>query len=143
MFVIKKTLYLIIILFLAFGYVAQSQNNSSDIKKAKAMIQEFYALYFKAASAFPINREPITTILNTYCTNELVTTIENGELSYDPFINAQDIEHDWFKSLQVSKGEGDKVFIVSYHNGESLTKIKLSLILNNSNDYKINTILDW
>ncbi|WOC39726.1 DUF3828 domain-containing protein [Polaribacter sp. HL-MS24] len=137
---IKKIIYLANI-FLICGCL-QSQNKFSELK-AKETLEIFYSKYIEEASKWPSNKDKLDEIIKEFCTENFINN--NKNLSYDPFIKAQDIDSSWINSLKVIKDTVRcKTFTVSFYDKSSDTfiSIKLSLVLDLNKNYKINNIID-
>ncbi|MGY0408925.1 MAG: DUF3828 domain-containing protein [Polaribacter sp.] len=139
---IKKIIYFAKI-FLICGCL-QSQNKFSELK-AKETLTIFYLKYIKEASKWPPNKNKLDEIIKEFCTEDFIEKNNNKELSYDPFIKAQDIDSNWINSLKITKESTNcKIFTVSFYDKSSDThiSIKLSLILDLNKNYRINNIID-
>ena len=117
-----------------------SQNNSSD-KQITKMLKEFYSNYITENSKMPPNIKKIAIIKNIYCSKKLVANLNKKQLDYDPFLNAQDSDVDWIKTLTISKGVQNKnLYVVTYSIDGSKNTVKL-MVVNEVGKFKIDSIL--
>lgn len=89
--------------------------------------------------------EKIEKIQEKYCSKELRRKIkeiiqEDGLLDADPFLNAQDCDIEWLKSLNVKADVNDSWFVVSYSytdylNTKQNIEIRLKVISANDSYY--------
>jgi len=122
----------------------QIQENDSLIINT---IKEFYISYILENSKNQFNSNTIYELKHKYVSKDLLQNIskqmKNGNLDWDPFVNAQDFFDGWIKTLQVKKDESVKnKYIVSYYNGKENEKIYLRIIKEN-NQYKIDSIISY
>lgn len=111
----------------------QSPDKSSD-DQILAMLKSFYTSYITEVAESG-NDKTLETVKSKYCSDNLLrkikTQIENEELDYDPFINAQDSDKAWLKTLSITKDPHKlNIFVVSYtdnYTGKPVT-VKLSVI---------------
>lgn len=91
----------------------------------------------------PPDFEKINSIKKKYCTANLLRKIEKDELDYDPFLNAQDSNIEWIKTLSVKKDtKENNLYYVSYKDTYNGTQIVIKLIvLKEKESYKIDAIL--
>lgn len=109
----KNILYLIILNTLVFTKFAHAQTDS-----AKLMLTKFYKAYIPAfASSDEVNqtqklqKQYTTAKLNAWINKQT----EAVELDYDPFLNAQDCDIYWLKTLKIEKdAKTPNLYIVSY-----------------------------
>ena len=105
----------LLIFFLMIGLVSmtshncvQAQNSSYD-KQAVAMLKAFYTSYITVFSNWnsPIDDTKLNALQRKYCTTSLLNKIANqsksGELESDPFLQAQDADISWLKTLSFKK----------------------------------------
>ncbi|WPV67746.1 DUF3828 domain-containing protein [Chitinophaga sp. LS1] len=97
----KKILYLFILNTLLFIQFANAQTDS-----AKIMLTKFYKAYIPAVESSTGERQ-IEKLQKQYSTAKLISRVkkqtETMELDYDPYLNAQDADKDWVRTLQIEK----------------------------------------
>lgn len=130
------------VIMILFNSCGQAQDNSSD-GKIISMLKEFYTSYITENSKMPPNMKNIDSMKRKYCTNSLLYKIKKQELDYDPFLNAQDSNTEWLKTLSITKDSNKtNLYIVSYIDSYSNNKISVKLIIVKEKDsFKINSIL--
>jgi hypothetical protein len=110
---------------------------------ATEMLKEFYTKYITEISKNSPNTKKLNSIRKQYCTAGLLSRIKELELDYDPFLNAQDTDDSWVKTLAVSKDpkKGKGIYVVSFSDSESKEKITITLsVVKEGEDYKIDGI---
>jgi len=141
----------ILFLFLAAACIfsnfsCQSQAKASDDGAIK-MLKEFYTSYITEGANIESNEEKLESIPKKYCTAKLLAKMkhemEEGEMDADPFINAQDFDIDWVKTLSISKDpQQADVYIVSYLDNYSKTRTNIKLhVVKEGAQYKIDAFL--
>ena len=85
---------------------SSSAQESGAAGKPESVIRDFYAWYIKAVLA---NRDPFTddsAKLKQYATARFLKQIQklrdDEELSFDPFLHAQDLDKAWAKNITVA-----------------------------------------
>ena len=85
------------------GHAQESRGSGGP----EAVIREFYSWYLKAVLA---NRDPFTqdaAKLKQYASTRFMRQIQKlrdaEEMSFDPFVHAQDVDKAWPKNIKVSK----------------------------------------
>lgn len=69
---------------------------------AAEMLREFYTLYITENSKVSdFDAAAVKNIKNKYVTERLIMELEKAILDYDPFLNAQDCETSWIKTLEI------------------------------------------
>lgn len=142
-----KTLFL----FLAAAFTlsnspCQSQAKASDDPAIK-MLKEFYTSYITEGANIESNEAKLQSIEKKYCTGKLLSKMkhemEAGDLDADPFINAQDFNIEWLKTLSISKDpQKADVYIVSYLDNDSKARTKIKLhVVKEGVRYKIDAYL--
>jgi hypothetical protein len=116
---------------------------SSTDKQIVIFLKEFYTNYINENSKMPRNEKNIDKIKRKYCTNNLINKINNEELDFDPFLNAQDCQEEFLKTLSINKGAGEfDTYVVSYMDDYSKTKITIELtVVIEKDGFKIDSIL--
>ena len=118
---------------------AQMQNDSSD-KHVLAMLKDFYTSYIIESSKMsPTQTQKLNSIKAKYCTKGLLDKIEkqfkSGELDYDPFLKAQDVDTGWLKTLSFSKDlKKPSSYVVSYTDTNSSTKVNIYVTVVKKNE---------
>jgi len=122
-----------------FSNCSYGQSSDSQIV---ATINSFYIAYITENAKMPVNEAKVDSIKNKYCTAQLVDTLNNKELEYDPFLDAQDCEASWLNSLLVEKDPNlNYVFKVSYLDSYNNTRTVIKLaVVQVGTEYKIDEI---
>lgn len=130
-----------VMLFSTFN--CQSNPPSSTDEQIISMLKEFYTAYITENAKMPADFTKINLIKKKYCTANLLSKIEKEELDYDPFLNAQDSNTEWLKTLTIKKDtKENNLFQVSYKDTYSGTQVIIKLIvIKEMESYKINAIL--
>jgi hypothetical protein len=136
-----KTFFLFgIVLFIGCGQV---KTQSSDEVK---MLKDFYTSYITECSQYPAATaiEAANAIKQKYCTIRFLKNMEKQDLDYDPFLNAQDCDREWIKSLSISKDtETENMYNISYKDISNDDQITVKLIVVKEADgFKIDEILE-
>lgn len=88
-----------------YGLV-QAQNSPAD-KEVLSMLKSFYTGYVLTWNNFPTQQEKLDSILKIYCDPNLLSKIrrltKSGELDYDPFLKAQDVDTASLKTFSYRK----------------------------------------
>jgi hypothetical protein len=133
--------FLTVILLLING-CGQAQTKSSD-EQAIKILNEFYSNYIIENSKSQIDQKTINSLKSKYCTSRLLNKIKIEDLDYDPFLNAQDCDAEWLKTLTITRdSRKPNFYIISFVDNLSNKKnyIRLSVI-KEKDTYKIDTIL--
>lgn len=110
---------------------------------AVQMLKEFYTKYITEITKTSPSTKKLNAIRKQYCTAGLLTRIKEIEVDTDPFLNAQDADDNWLKTLSVSKDsqKSKGVYVVSFLDNESKEKITARLlVVKDGDDYKIDGI---
>lgn len=139
----KLVMALLIVGFISgngMGIAAGDQSSDDPIIK---MLTNFYTGYLTEISRIPEDADKIEWIKKEYCTADLLNKLNEQELDYDPFTNAQDIDNNLLKNLIINKDtESDNLYAVSYPDSYSKNQIIIKLKVIKENDsYKIDDIL--
>ena len=91
----------------------------------------------------PPNDSIIELIKVKHCTANLINKINREEQDFDPFLNAQDCNIEWLKTLSYKNDERNKnLYYVSYYDNYNNVKIIIKLIVVKEKEfYKIDNIL--
>ena len=142
-----KILFLFLALACTFSnFSCQSQAKASDDAAIK-MLKEFYTSYITEGTKIESSEDKLESIQKKYCTAKMLTKMkhemEEGEMDSDPFINAQDFDIDWLKTLTITKDpQKADVYVVSYLNNYSKTKTHMKLrVVKEGAQYKIDAYL--
>lgn len=129
--------------FMLFSAFSCQSNPPSSTDEQISMLKEFYKGYITENAKMPIDFAKVNLMKKKYCTANLLSKIEKEELDYDPFLNAQDSNTEWLKTLSVKKDtNGSNLYQVSYKDTYSgkLVVIKL-IVIKEKGSYKIDAIL--
>jgi ABC-type transporter MlaC component len=90
-----------------FSLLCAARAEAQESGGPEAVIREFYSWYVKAVAA---NRDPFTeesAKLKQYATARFIRQIQKArdgeEMSFDPFLHAQDVDKAWAKNITVAK----------------------------------------
>lgn len=136
---------LYVLLFAITALLHQFEGEQEDA--ARVALQEFYHSYITEGAKSGSNASVLDAIQEKYVTKDLLSELQHafseGELDYDPFINAQDFSLDWLATLKITKDEAlPDAYHVSYANAyekDGKTHIKLSVV-NEAGQYKISKL---
>ena len=117
---------------LFFNCEVKSQNiNQSE---AIAYLNEFYNEYIlNCDSPLPNNEFPIT-IQEKYSTKSLIQKLNGARLDFDPYLNSQDCNKNWLKSMKITSTQISNVFEVSFVNTYQNQSIRIKLKLSTESD---------
>lgn len=120
----------------------QVKNSETANDSAINMIHSFYDEYIPANNGLPVDEARIKTIKKKYCTARLLNVLQDEEIDYDPFLNAQDCDLSWLNTLSVKRdAEESDLYHVQYKDTSSQQTIRLKLRLKNeSGTYKIDKV---
>lgn len=138
----------LLISFLALAFVlfndARPAQANAPSDAAIEMLKEFYTKYITANAKTDVSTKKLNSIRKQYCTAGLLTRIQDPELEQDPFLNAQDVDEDWLKTLSVNRDpqKAKGAYVVSFLDQESKTKTTIKLLVVKDGDrYKIDGIV--
>lgn len=142
-----KNHYFVSVIFL-FSFQMLSGKNlftpnstQSDTSIVIERLYEFYTKYITENSKHTTNYKNIELLKSEYCTNSLLQQINSQLFDFDPFINGQDCDIKWLKTLTIITDQSvDNAFIISYFNINERIIIKVKVIKYN-NKFYINEIL--
>jgi len=114
-----------------------------DEEKAIQFLKEFYTSYILESDKPDAYCKTFLNIRNKNLTKNLIKTLDELDLDYDPIIQGQDCDKSWLNTLDVNSEAGQKnifnvCFVVSDNQWEC---IKLSVVNDNGN-YLIDDILN-
>lgn len=141
----KITLFVILII-LCNSLYSQNSTDSLNIKKNN-FLKTFYFEYFEAASQDLPNLPKLDTLKMNYCTTELYNKLlylyDLEEIDADPFLESQDPQKEWLKSLKIKNDINDStLFIITYTiNSQKTNVIKLRVFEGAINTFKISSIV--
>ncbi|HEY1163728.1 MAG TPA: DUF3828 domain-containing protein [Chitinophaga sp.] len=107
------------------------------------MLKQFYTAYIAEFLKDEPSEKKLHSIRKQYCTAGLLNKIKGAELDYDPFLNAQDADEDWLKTLSVTKDPQRKkdAYIISLVDKDTQTKTTIRLLVVKEKErYKIDAI---
>jgi hypothetical protein len=145
----KKNLIIIlaIIEFMFFNsFNCNIEQLYSDEEQIIKLLKYFYTEYISECDNPSTNWSQIEIIKEKYCTRSLIKKIkvlqEDAILDYDPFLNAQDCDINWLKTLNITKENNDSCWYdVSYMDNYNSKRIIIKLnVIKDENSYKINDI---
>jgi hypothetical protein len=139
-----RNLSLTLIAILIFISACNVNNSANEETK---FIEGFYKSYITELSKEDTKSSREDTVLNKYCTTRLITFLEKqyeeGELDWNPFLNAQDFDLGTINTIKINKEKSKyNLYSVSYvwpGTGETVDKIKLILV-SEGNSYKIDYV---
>jgi len=125
---------------ISFSSFCKAQNKPSN-DSAATMLKQFYTSYITTEE-----ESDLAVIRKKYCTKKILNRIaKDEELDADPFLQAQDTDLDWVKTLVINKdAQKPNVYIVSYVDNYTKKRIvnKL-LVVKQGQTYKIDDILTY
>lgn len=139
-----KLLILFLIAALALLNFPMPAHAAAPSDASMEMLKEFYTEYIKEMLKTSSSEKKLHSIRKQYCTIGLLNKIKSAELDYDPFLNAQDVDEDWLKTLSVSKDPQRKKdgYIISLVDNDTKTKTTVKLIVIKEKErYKIDAII--
>jgi hypothetical protein len=85
-------------------------SNPETVKTAATkMINSFYSEYItQCSSSATDDAAGRNAIIEKYCTAELTSKVKNSDPDFDPFLNAQDCDIAWLKTLTITQDENNK-----------------------------------
>ena len=124
-------------------FSCQSNQPSSTDEQIISMLKDFYTGYITENAKMPTDFAKINLMKKKYCTANLLSKIEKEELDYDSFLNAQDSNTEWLKTLAVKKDtKENNLYQVSYKDTYNGTQVVIKLIvIKEKESYKIDAIL--
>jgi len=145
----KSFIFLLIVnlIFITSYNHVQAQNRPYD-RQAFMMLKEFYTAYITEWSKLttPINLTKLNAIQRKYCTASLLSKIKaqlkSGQLDSDPFLQAQDVDISWLKTLSFNRDSRIlNSYTASYIDSVSNEKVIIHLtIIKQGDNFKIMSI---
>ncbi|WP_395077651.1 DUF3828 domain-containing protein [Flavobacterium sp.] len=155
----KQIIKLVLVCFLIISCNGQVTNkNKQDIKQDKKQIENtlksietssdtivknlkvFYVSYISENAKDLVDKNTLKELKNKYITKSLLDKLQNLELDYDPFVNAQDYNTEWLKNIEITKDKlKDNTYIIFINDNGTKTTISL-VIKKELNEYKIDDI---
>lgn len=77
-------------------------------------ITRFYKEYILLQSAENPNLEKIDSLISEYCCDSLIQNIKSGKYDYDIFLQAQDCDSSWSKSVVPADNDFDGIYYTDY-----------------------------
>ena|SRR5688572_13519436 len=87
---------------IVFNSCGQSKMDTSG-DQIILRLKEFYVNYITESSKAKVDVRTIDLIKRKYCTVRFLNKIEEGDLDYDPILNAQDCDIKWLETLSIVK----------------------------------------
>jgi hypothetical protein len=105
-------------------------------------LKQFYTNYIIEIDKMPLDEVKIKKLKEQYCTSKFITKLEEQDLDFDPFLNAQDCNIEWLKTLSIKKDTiKTNQYLVSYKDIYSNSQITIDIfIAKDNNAYKIDSI---
>jgi Tfp pilus assembly protein PilN len=126
--------------------VDKKPQSNTDEEQVVNMLTDFYTGYITIIAKGPMDYEDkLIALKEKCCTKKLLDKVAEdfkNELDYDPFINAQDSDVAWLKTLSVVKEpQKENTYSVSYRSNDT-TKVVIHLRVIKQDDlFKIDGIL--
>lgn len=117
---------------------AKGTENDTAIK----MIRSFYSEYITINNEVSVDEARLAAIKKKYCTARLLSALQQEEMDYDPFLNAQDCDTSWIRTMSVKHDvlEND-IYHVQYKDVSTQENIRVKLKLNHENgEYRIDKV---
>ena len=126
--------------------VEKKSQSNSDEEQVVNMLTDFYTGYITIIAKGPVDYEDkLIALKEKCCTKKLLDKIAEdfkNELDYDPFINAQDSDVAWLKTLSVVKEpQTENTYSVSYRNNDTTKVVIHLLVVKQGSLFKIDGIL--
>ena len=133
----KLPVVLCLFLGLSYGGRVRAQDSPAD-KEVYAMLQKFYTSYILTWNNVPGPEKMLDFILNKYCDAQLLGKIkkrtESGDLDYDPFLKAQDVDTASLKTFTFGKDPRRvDAFTFSYVANQGKYRPVIHLVVNRLN----------
>ncbi|MFB6342157.1 DUF3828 domain-containing protein [Saccharicrinis sp. FJH62] len=135
-----RKLILIVIALLSLFDTIYCQSGQTELEEDA--IKVFYIKYLTEIAKEHTDYNKVDSLKEIYCTKELIFNINNIEIDYDPFFQAQDFDLSWLENLTVLQDSVQfNQFNVSYYDAYEMKRIIIKLtVIRNSNSIKINDI---
>lgn len=109
----KSTLLISFLVFI-FSVTCKAQTKAAPDQNI-SMLKQFYTSYITQIANIEGTEKELDIIKKRYCTAKLLSKLDKEELDSDPFIQAQDADIDWVRTLLVAKdAQKHDVYTVSY-----------------------------
>lgn len=107
-------------------------------------VENFYKEYITGLSEMPMNFDRVDSIKRSFLTEELYEKLEEQQLDFDPFLNAQDFDDNILEKIAYNEHpEKIDVVKVSYIDGYTSSTISIFLeVVELANGYRISSILE-
>ncbi|MCL1942027.1 MAG: hypothetical protein FWF54_00520 [Candidatus Azobacteroides sp.] len=144
---IMKCLLLSFVLLLTIQSCNQNTNKNQSLStindvedKGVDVLKVFYQEYISACCNLPESYDVLDRVKKKYLSDNLYKRLEVADLDYDPFLNSQDCNENWLKTLDIKLVYNENnIYKICYNNGDNEICIILSLI-NNDGNFIINDI---
>lgn len=108
-----------------------------------AMLKKFYTDYIEEMSKDFPDTNKLQILKKKFCTPRLLAKLQDRDLDYDPFLNAQDADKKWAENIKISKGFTDLQYNVLYYDSFMNRWVTIRLVvLRENNHYKIDSIIE-
>lgn len=112
----------------------------SELEREILLIRSFYNSYITASCKLPEDINSLEIVKNRFLTKRLLKELNSSELDYDPFLDAQDCQEDWLKTLKVIPDDDIKDnYIACYKFQNRLRCVRLILSTKTKN-YQIDNV---
>lgn len=119
------------------GVVEDELDTIVTTESGESFIKGFYEEYLSS-----IDKGTSDEVKLEFCTPELITKLSENDLSYDPFINAQDFDESLLKTLDVKKSDAPQGYYVASYLGYRNKKVYIAMSLEQrKGGYKISDLI--
>lgn len=120
----------------------RAQHRYQDQDSVILMLKQFYTSYISEHLKDDVDDQKVNSLKKKYVTEKFLYTLKEAGLDYDPFVNAQDYDENWLKSLRVEEDASSanlyRVFLLNGFTGETYC-ITLQIV-KEKGEYKISNI---
>jgi len=109
---------------------------TEDLSAASmAMLRKFYTAYIRTANRYQTDEDRLRPLLKAHCDPRLIARLQDkkysGDLDYDPFLKAQDVDLKWLRTLSVSKEpKRTDGYVVSFVTNDNRATVDIHLVVN-------------
>ena len=123
-----KIFFIFFVLFINMNCSQEVPKNSKEESEISNMLKSFYTAYITENAQDREDFKRIEILKTKYCTKSLLNSIRTKDFDADPFINGQDYNEEWVKTLTVNKvvsknNQFEVCFIVTYDNSLHCVKV--------------------